>query len=134
MKSYISIIIFLFLIILFYFIFFIFFFFSSRRRHTRCSRDWSSDVCSSDLGVESLPRGSRPPGRLSTPSPQSGSSFGRIQTSGLFVTRGSHRTPSLLFFWSRSPHLTLPQAGHDSFRIPPGNLRTEGVWYENCSI
>src|SRR2546429_1976401 len=24
-------------------------FFSSRRRHTRCSRDWSSDVCSSDL-------------------------------------------------------------------------------------
>src|SRR6266436_7307914 len=29
-----------------------FFFFSSRRRHTRCSRDWSSDVCSSDLGLE----------------------------------------------------------------------------------
>src|SRR2546429_1121493 len=27
------------------------FFFSSRRRHTRCSRDWSSDVCSSDLGT-----------------------------------------------------------------------------------
>src|SRR5687768_18240544 len=27
------------------------FFCSSRRRHTRCSRDWSSDVCSSDLGV-----------------------------------------------------------------------------------
>src|SRR5690606_40771609 len=25
------------------------FFFSSRRRHTRLSRDWSSDVCSSDL-------------------------------------------------------------------------------------
>src|SRR5690606_39351059 len=27
----------------------LFFFFSSRRRHTRFSRDWSSDVCSSDL-------------------------------------------------------------------------------------
>src|SRR2546429_4488604 len=27
------------------------FFFSSRRRHTRCSRDWSSDVCSSDLAA-----------------------------------------------------------------------------------
>src|SRR3989304_8390541 len=27
----------------------IMFVFSSRRRHTRCSRDWSSDVCSSDL-------------------------------------------------------------------------------------
>src|SRR5207245_7710454 len=25
------------------------YFFSSRRRHTRCYRDWSSDVCSSDL-------------------------------------------------------------------------------------
>src|SRR5690606_40319316 len=27
------------------------FFFSSRRRHTRFSRDWSSDVCSSDLRI-----------------------------------------------------------------------------------
>src|SRR6266496_4936296 len=32
------------------FIFF-FFFFSSRRRHTRSLRDWSSDVCSSDLAL-----------------------------------------------------------------------------------
>src|SRR3712207_1593426 len=31
---------------------FIFFFFSSRRRHTRYWRDWSSDVCSSDLLLE----------------------------------------------------------------------------------
>src|SRR2546422_10023835 len=37
-----------------------FFFFSSRRRHTRCSRDWSSDVCSSDL---------HPGGRRRTPYP-----------------------------------------------------------------
>src|SRR5690606_29019189 len=29
-----------------------FFFFSSRRRHTRFSRDWSSDVCSSDLAAK----------------------------------------------------------------------------------
>src|SRR3989440_6211125 len=28
-----------------------FFFFSSRRRHTRSDRDWSSDVCSSDLAA-----------------------------------------------------------------------------------
>src|SRR5438105_10591723 len=40
-----------------------FFFFSSRRRHTRSTRDWSSDVCSSDLahraatGVVRGPRG-----------------------------------------------------------------------------
>src|SRR2546430_13775368 len=30
----------------------LFFFFSSRRRHTRFDCDWSSDVCSSDLGVQ----------------------------------------------------------------------------------
>ena len=30
------------------------FFFSSRRRHTRSDRDWSSDVCSSDLDLAKL--------------------------------------------------------------------------------
>src|SRR2546421_7381081 len=46
----------LFLFLIMYFIatsavtvLFFFFFFSSRRRHTRSDRDWSSDVCSSDL-------------------------------------------------------------------------------------
>src|SRR5438876_3256282 len=40
----------------FYFIFclFFFFFFSSRRRHTRWTGDWSSDVCSSDLELRRL--------------------------------------------------------------------------------
>src|SRR5439155_10886722 len=33
-----------------------FFFFSSRRRHTRWPRDWSSDVCSSDLVAGRDPR------------------------------------------------------------------------------
>src|SRR5207253_6398809 len=31
-----------------------FFFFSSRRRHTRWPRDWSSDVCSSDLTLRAV--------------------------------------------------------------------------------
>src|SRR5690606_35198999 len=35
------------------------FFFSSRRRHTRFSRDWSSDVCSSDLDIEHFNPGER---------------------------------------------------------------------------
>src|SRR6266513_4399881 len=34
----------------------IFFFFSSRRRHTRSKRDWSSDVCSSDLAILTIIR------------------------------------------------------------------------------
>src|SRR3712207_7116073 len=33
------------------------FFFSSRRRHTRYWRDWSSDVCSSDLGAAAQQHG-----------------------------------------------------------------------------
>src|SRR3989449_11456228 len=47
-----------------YFVFF--FFFSSRRRHTRCSRDWSSDVCSSDLLIQVAGRAGRgrSPGRV----------------------------------------------------------------------
>src|SRR5690606_39402097 len=44
------------------------FLFSSRRRHTRFSRDWSSDVCSSDLthqtrGSERPPCAGPPPDR-----------------------------------------------------------------------
>src|SRR5690349_23697291 len=35
--------------------FYFFFFFSSRRRHTRSLRDWSSDVCSSDLALQAAP-------------------------------------------------------------------------------
>src|SRR5690606_40017719 len=41
--------------LVYYIAFFSVFFFSSRRRHTRFSRDWSSDVCSSDLIVGGTP-------------------------------------------------------------------------------
>src|SRR5207249_9616779 len=41
---------------------FFFFFFSSRRRHTRSKRDWSSDVCSSDLVAQGLAPALAPPG------------------------------------------------------------------------
>src|SRR2546430_8306972 len=46
----------------------IIFFFSSRRRHTRFDCDWSSDVCSSDLGV--LPAPWRLPPPHEGPQPQ----------------------------------------------------------------
>src|SRR6266436_9091721 len=49
------------------------FFFSSRRRHTSCSRDWSSDVCSSDRGHARRRRGRgrlRPPRRLAPANPR----------------------------------------------------------------
>src|SRR3989449_6560718 len=49
------------------------FFFSSRRRHTRCSRDWSSDVCSSDLTTRSSTRvtAARSPWTRRSPTPGS---------------------------------------------------------------
>src|SRR5690606_39527310 len=40
------------------------FFFSSRRRHTRFSRDWSSDVCSSDLATARVKAGLHLPSLL----------------------------------------------------------------------
>src|SRR5207253_8067053 len=43
------------------------FFFSSRRRHTRWPRDWSSDVCSSDLDPRFAPRSACPPARNAAP-------------------------------------------------------------------
>src|SRR5699024_11310681 len=46
--------------ILFVVVMSVFFFFSSRRRHTRSKRDWSSDVCSSDLSGGAVgPSGAR---------------------------------------------------------------------------
>src|SRR5467141_4562420 len=38
-------------------LYYFFFFFSSRRRHTRFKCDWSSDVCSSDLGNDMVKTG-----------------------------------------------------------------------------
>src|SRR2546426_12550142 len=89
---------------------FFFFFFSSRRRHTRLQGDWSSDVCSSDLGsawrrrangparspparnaapasAGPAPRGGRPtpgrgPGRPSPPDRESGGEGKRVGLGG----------------------------------------------------
>src|SRR5690554_7114523 len=53
--------VFFFLYFFIFFLFFFFFFFSSRRRHTRCGRDWGSDVCSSDLHHQPADRQERVP-------------------------------------------------------------------------
>src|SRR5690625_7505086 len=50
-------------------------FFSSRRRHTRWPRDWSSDVCSSDLDSHRRPPHS-PPGRGAAGGPRPGRGSG----------------------------------------------------------
>src|SRR6266581_421678 len=59
---------------------FFLFFFSSRRRHTRWTGDWSSDVCSSDLRAWSARPGSFPGGPASgNPGPPGGASTSRTQ-------------------------------------------------------
>src|SRR5215217_2740420 len=54
-----------------------FFFFSSRRRHTRYWRDWSSDVCSSDLAAKYIPSVGEAFGQLGN---KADIAFKRLQT------------------------------------------------------
>src|SRR3712207_2416138 len=60
------------------------FFFSSRRRHTRYWRDWSSDVCSSDLGVRIELFGDEVE-RISRVDPLTGEHLGEIEELGVFA-------------------------------------------------
>src|SRR5207249_6834472 len=79
-------------------------FFSSRRRHTRSKRDWSSDVCSSDLplssGSLSLVRSTAGKGQIRDPNgrgvPQAGASgAGRgVEIHAPLVIRGAPACPS----------------------------------------
>src|SRR5690606_39732266 len=71
------------------------FFFSSRRRHTRFSRDWSSDVCSSDLlhevlGVGVLRHNFRFHVWQLAPVVDPGAFFAIAGTEGVFHAEGRH--------------------------------------------
>src|SRR5690606_39731359 len=69
----------------------LFFFFSSRRRHTRFSRDWSSDVCSSDLFGDDVLEG-RP---VSATSTHEDANDPAVVTSGTFAVRDPWRSGRL---------------------------------------
>src|SRR5207247_5693175 len=68
------------------------FLFSSRRRHTRSTRDWSSDVCSSDL-----PRCSSSTGRAARSPPRCSSTF--WWTTGQKIASTSPSIPARAPFW-----------------------------------
>src|SRR5690606_39584392 len=75
-------------------------FFSSRRRHTRFSRDWSSDVCSSDLGLESVEfLVTTNPGQAPRPLIRiaSGGELSRISLAIQVITASTSATPTLVF-------------------------------------
>src|SRR2546422_7517350 len=80
------------------------FFFSSRRRHTRCSRDWSSDVCSSDLR--------QPKDQLSDPV-----RLGKASWPPRLHSRQERRRASqALIDWTRFPQISLTSDGRSEER------------------
>src|SRR2546430_15190048 len=88
---------------------FFFFFFSSRRRHTRFDCDWSSDVCSSDLGhgAHGNSHGGRGPPtqvrlRVAHVCSPFGSQCPRRGSKNLFFPKAPPRTPPR--FQGFSPH------------------------------
>src|SRR6266536_4877550 len=76
-----------------------FFFFSSRRRHTSSTRDWSSDVCSSDL-VDEVEILLRPhPGAPALPIQKgaSGGELSRVMRAVEVVFAGADPVPTMVF-------------------------------------
>src|SRR5256885_3322308 len=69
------------------------FFFSSRRRHTRLQGDWSSDVCSSDLGEQGA-REEDPAAQRGDDPHRSVKSSSATPLSGTTTGRASEETPS----------------------------------------
>src|SRR3712207_8911786 len=104
-----------------------FFFFSSRRRHTRYWRDWSSDVCSSDLAVGCPPRRTRP-ARWPASSTTTTARRGRRPWCSPWCTTPSSRRPP------PGGDVSTPEgqtgAAPATSTAPPGALqvRAEGRW------
>src|SRR6266542_5881056 len=74
-----------------------FFFFSSRRRHTSCYRDWSSDVCSSDLAAGGADRARHEIGpgvdvapRIADDGGLAGGAGRGVDANDLFLRNGEH--------------------------------------------
>src|SRR6266496_940428 len=85
---------------------FFFFFFSSRRRHTRSLRDWSSDVCSSDLS-DML----------------SESTLGKVQALRRVATRRGQTLAQMALAWTlRDPVVTSTLIGASSVAQLEDNL------------
>src|SRR5690606_41062767 len=90
------------------------FFFASRRRHTRFSRDWSSDVCSSDLEIMPVAVGlDHRDGELSV--------HGWTQASGVRLDDALGRFPTAAAFVitdiSRDGMLTGPDVRSEERRV-----------------
>src|SRR6266550_1591261 len=113
------------------------FFFSSRRRHTMCSRDWSSDVCSSDLqlprpAVDLQPLAVADEVRLGGgPDPDPGRAqrgSGEGQHAALAVRAADKRPPQLeLRIAECLEECTCPSQAQTDPEPPPLGQRADGV-------
>src|SRR3989442_6660210 len=99
----------------------LFSFFSSRRRHTRCGRDWSSDVCSSDL----IPRATQDSAATAPPLSRAESHQTPHRMSVLKTEAPpspSHTVP-LQTRTDRCAHLTLYPLDRKSTRLNSSHVR-----------
>src|SRR5207302_1821840 len=112
------------LIYLFYYfydlLFFVFFFFSSRRRHTRFSRDWSSDVCSSDLRRSRRSRPRPAPPSCRTPTTTAPGSRRRSTSSPPRPTSPTSSSRRASSRRRASPSRSAPAAASSPCRTGPG--------------
>src|SRR6266702_2798095 len=91
----------------------VFFFFSSRRRHTRWPRDWSSDVCSSDLNG----------GRMANQPPRL-----------VLATGNAHKIAELARILAVGGSMGIDLVGLDNFGDGPQPAETGGTFAENALI
>src|SRR5207253_7537296 len=82
-------------------------FFSSRRRHTRWPRDWSSDVCSSDLPDVKRERGTSavPLGRVGEPEEMAGPAAFLASEDASYITGHTLAVDGGLLSQQRSPQV-----------------------------
>src|SRR5207302_7011415 len=97
------------------------FFFSSRRRHTRFSRDWSSDVCSSDLETVSDKKVMSGGGKTLELYYMKGTSHNMYN---LFVYLPQHK----LAFWGDGYN---PPEGNEEIGRASCRERVKGKWVED---
>src|SRR6266566_8042331 len=98
-----------------------FFFFSSRRRHTRLQGDWSSDVCSSDLG-SATPHRSQTRPRRRLPSVVGGDVIERLKIGSIVIR--CFEFDRMFAFWRDALHYVAtrpPDNGWVILRDPQGS-------------
>src|SRR5690606_37580479 len=95
--------------------------FSSRRRHTRFSRDWSSDVCSSDLALDRAAAGAEL-AALAEDAEKKG-----VTTRGTYDVQGFRADADLMFWWVAETSEQLQEV-YAAFRRTALGRLCEPVW------